>query len=140
MTPAQLFDTLHEHFGIGAFDDVVRTEPPWWQERGRQIAKLKAMMRRRNVSEVQIAIAANYAASHCKPIKYFPQLFELIPEAMRAHRVAEQAARKRAVRDQLSEAISESLRNGEDQWAQRLMRVADVDAERVLMEWRGRAR
>ena len=138
MTPAQLFDELHARFGIGVYDDVVSPDTPWWQERGRQIGKLKAMMGKRHVSATQVAIAAEYAASHGKPVKYFPQVFELIPEAMRAHRTAEKRERARRVREDLQDAITEASSLGLEEWASRLMRVAEIDAERLIQDWRNR--
>lgn len=134
-TPGQLFDFLHERFGIGEYDDVANADTPWWKSRNTEIAKLKAMMRKRRVTEKHVAVAAWYAVSRGQPIRYYAQLFRLIPEAMREYKTAEQLTLRRNVRAGIEDAVAEALASGEAEWAERLMRAHQSEAPRLLKEW-----
>lgn len=135
-TPAELFDFIHERYGIGNYDEVAPSDRAWWQERGTGIAKLKAMMRRRRVNEHDVAVATEYAARHGKTIRYYPQIFELIAEAKREAASDRREQRRQDLRDAVQDAASEALEAGEDEWAYRLLSVPERDAEAALEEWR----
>lgn len=135
-TPGQLADFLHERFGFGSYDEIASPSTPLWKERNTLIAKLKAMMRKRGVDERKVAIAALYAVRHRKPIRYLPQVFELIPEAMREHREHERAQRRQEVEGELRDAVADAIAADETEWAERLMRAPHSSAERLLAEWR----
>lgn len=136
-TPGELFDYLHEKFGIGDYDDQTAAKP-YWKERGTQIAKLKAMMKRRRVDVETLVITADYAVRHKKPIHYYPQLFEQIAEAKREHRAMRHEQRRVDLHNKLWEAAREAWDAGEDEWGERLIRATGSDAERLLEEWGAR--
>ena len=134
-SPAQLFDFLHERFGIGEYDDVAHADVPWWKARNTDIAKLKAMMRKRRVTEKQVAIAGWYATAQSRPIRYYAELFKLIPEAMREYRTAERLTLRKNARSGLEDAVADALARGESQWAERLLRADPSQATALLGEW-----
>lgn len=126
---AELYDRLQGMFGIGDWDEAT-SEVPWWKFRNTEIAKLKAMMKRRGASVVQVLTAADYASTTSRPIRASYQLFELIPEAMRWRR------ERLAVTDttDLDSAITEAIDAGEYEWADRLIRAQDTQT--VITQWR----
>lgn len=135
-TEAELFDYLHEKFGIGTYDELVPSSRQWWQERGTGIAKLKAMLKRRHQTIADVVIAADYAARHNKPIRYYPQIFELIAEAKRETAAERREGRRQSLRDEVRNAASEALELGRDEWAYRLLNVPEADAQAVLDAWK----
>lgn len=134
-TPAQMVDKLHEMFGIGQADDIA-SDVPWHRDRMIQIAKLKAMLKSRRASLVEVNIAADYAQAQGKNVHEIWQVFSLIPEAMKA-RFEKNYNRETGVKhEEIQAAITEALELGEDEWADRLMRASN-QAE-VFREWRSR--
>ena len=137
MTDAELWDYLQERFGFGDWDEA--TSPiPWWQFRGREIGKLKAMMRKRRATDTHLVAAADFAVEHKRPIYALYQLFALIPEAMawrRQQRLAEQKAQQA---DAIAIAFAEAVAAGEPEWAERFMRASATEAQSVINEWRNR--
>lgn len=132
-TPGELYDLLQEQFGIGDYDERT-SDVPWYKARLTEIAKLKGMLKRRNATPRQMTIAAWYARERHLPIAASWQLFDLIPEAMKAHRTATSVP----AHDVIGSAIDEALKAGETAWAERLARVTGEDAAVVLQEWRNR--
>lgn len=137
MSEGELFDYLQERHGIGAWDEAT-SAIPWWKFRGREIAKLKAMLKKRKALTIQVAVAADYATEHKRPIYAYYQLFALIPEAMTAQRRQGETARKVELARGINESIAEAIAAGEDQWAARLMRTQVSEAPAVIKEWRER--
>lgn len=137
-TPAELYDYLQRAFGIGDWDEATADGLPWWKFRGQQIAKLKAMLRKRRATVEQVVIAARYAREHRTPVREHYQLFALIPEAMREQRRQAKEAAQRVWHDDLERAIDEAIEAGETGWADRLMRASGADAVTALNEWRHR--
>lgn len=135
-TEAELFDYLHEKFGIGTYDELVPSSRQWWQERGTGIAKLRAMLKRRRQRIDDVVIAADYAARHKKPIHFYPQIFELIDEAKREQRQRSHEERRQSLREEVRAAASEALELGREEWAYRLLRAPENDAQAVLDEWK----
>ncbi len=133
MTEAELYDYLQRTFGIGDWDEAT-SEVPWWKFRATEVAKLKAMLKRRGATVQQVVAAAEYARAQGTPVHATYQLFALIPEAMRDHRRRIQAAGG----SQLDDAIAEAVAAGEMGWADRLTRATGPDAVTVLEQWRNR--
>lgn len=137
ISDAMLFDYLQERFGIGDWDEAT-SAIPWWQFRGREIAKLKSMRTKRKATTTQLVAAADYAVEQCRPIYATYQLFALIPEAMAARRRQEQAKKKGDLARGINEAFAEAVAAGETEWAERLMRTQVSEAQTVINEWRNR--
>ena len=66
MTPGEAFDIMAEKFGVGDYDEWTATVP-YWRWRMGEVAKIRAMMRRRRVSMQELVIAIEYAVAHRKP-------------------------------------------------------------------------
>lgn len=134
-TEAELFDYLHERFGIGTYDELAANKRQWWQERGTGIAKLRAMLKRRQQRIDDVVIAADYAAQLRKHIRYYPQIFELIPEAKKQAADRRREDRRQGLRDQIQDAASHAFELGREEWGQRLLRAPEHDAQAVLDLW-----
>lgn len=137
-TPAALYDLLRERFGIGGYDEIANPEPPFYAQRMREIAKLRAQLRARRATPRQVAVAAWYAAENGARIRYTSELFKLIPEAMRAynHALAEQARQRTLSRRE--EVIDAAIEAGEHDWAARLIRADAKAAAALIAEWEAR--
>lgn len=137
MSEAELFDYLQERFGIGEWDEAT-SAIPWWKFRGREIGKLKSMLKKRKALAMHVVVAAEFAIEHRRPIQAYYQLFALIPEAMVAKSRHERAQRKRDLARDIDGAVQEAIGAGETAWAARLMRTQVSEASTVLREWRER--
>lgn len=128
--PGALYDLLQERFGIGSYDESI-DKRPWFKVRMTEVAKVTALLRRRGVTIQEVVLAADYAKKHRKPITAAWQVFDLVPEALRA-------AKKRGpneVREQLTAAAAEAMAMGRDDWSQRLY-MADIHSgPNVLDLW-----
>jgi hypothetical protein len=86
-TDADLFDMLHSLFGIGDYDEA--GTDPWFKFRIREIAKLKAIRRKRSISLADFAMTARYCHQHDVAVKESWQLCGFIADAKReARRIA----------------------------------------------------
>lgn len=128
---AQLFDMLHSLFGIGDYDD---SQGAWFEFRMREISKLKAIRRRRQILIGSMAMAARYCFNNDIPIAESYQVVQHIDEARRD-------ARRRAVPELTAEVARavqmERRRQGSDssQWIDRLLRARGPFRREVLDEW-----
>lgn len=136
-TPAQLYDLLHELFGIGNYDDIA-SRTPWFRARMTEIAKLKAMLRKRRCTVAEVAIAAWYAHDAGLPVYGTYRVFQLIPEAKRAARESDRTARASGQLDRRNVAANEAIEAGEQSWADRLISASDRDIDAVIDQWRNR--
>jgi len=129
---AALFDMLHSLFGIGNFDeDAVQ----WFQFRMREIAKLKAIRKRRSITLADYAMTARYCQRHQEQVKESWQLCGFIADAKRE-------ARRIAV-PELSQEIHAALEAeralpGPDSatWIERLLLTRGPFRRDVLDEWK----
>ena len=136
MKPAQVYDLLQELFGIGD-DDGTRA---WWQVRSVEIGKIGRMLKSRHCTAEEVIEAARYAHGMGIPITASWQIFELVPEALQARRIADSRTAAETHQADRSAAIREALDQHDPEWAQRLMRTPDVHLETVLKEWRSHER
>ena len=84
---AVLFDMLHSLFGIGDFDESGTV--PWFRFRMTEIAKLKAIRKRRSISLADFAMTARYCQGHQEQVKESWQVCGFIADAKReARRIA----------------------------------------------------
>jgi phage terminase Nu1 subunit (DNA packaging protein) len=130
-----MIDKLHELFGIGTSDDIAN-DTPWHRDRMIQIAKLKALLKSRRASLAEVNIAADYAHETGKSPHEIWQVFALIPEAMK-HRFAKATQRQvGAKHEEIHDAIDDAIAQGEDEWADRIMRASNQTE--ALQQWRDR--
>lgn len=137
MTPADLYDYLQRTFGIGNWDEATSTMP-WWRFRLTEIAKLKAMLKKRGATPEHVITTAEYAIEQRRSIFATYQLFLLIPEAMAAQRAQARTDRNAQLNLGIEEALAEAIALGETQWAERFMRASAAEAQIVINEWRTR--
>jgi hypothetical protein len=132
-TDAQLFDMLHELFGIGNFDESGSV--PWFRFRITEIAKLKAIRKRRSITLADFAMTARYCQRHQEQVKESWQVCGFIADAKRE-------ARRIAV-PELSQEIHTALEieralPGPDSatWVERLLLTRGLFRREVLDEWK----
>jgi hypothetical protein len=138
LTSGELYDLLREMFGIGDYDPVATTRP-WHRVRAIEVGKLNRMLKARHCTPDEVYLAARYAQQRRTPITATWQVFELVPEALKAHRLEREATRLTALHEQVWQATRDALAAGETEWADRLTRTPDTHAEQVLQEWRNHA-
>lgn len=136
-TPAELHDLLQTMFGIGTYDDIA-SPMPWFRARMTEIAKLKAMLRKRRTTIAEVAVAAWYAHDKGLPVPGAWRLFELIPEAKRAARETDRTDRESGRLNRRNNAVIEAMEANEQAWADRLISASDRDIDAVLDQWRNR--
>jgi hypothetical protein len=128
----ELFEMLHSLFGIGDFDESTMQ---WWQFRAREIAKLKAIRKRRSISLADFTMTAKYCWYHDEVIRASWQICGFIADAKRE-------ARRIAV-PELNQEIHTALAveralPGPDSaiWVERLLLTRGPFRRRVLDEWK----
>jgi hypothetical protein len=133
---AKLFDYLAARFGIG--DWHIDDERQYHKYRMTEIAKIKAVCKKRRIEIEEIWLAGEYCIANDKPVLHWISLTKHIPDAKR------QAAERRRVTQvvDLDDAIEEALRwersfmgPGSADWISRLARAATGVREEVLAEW-----
>ena len=137
MTPGEAFDIMAEKFGVGDYDEWTATVP-YWRWRMGEVAKIRAMMRRRRVSMQELVIAIEYAVAHRKPITESYQIFNLVPDALAEHFANERSHRKHAASVDAETLAAEAMAAGETLWAQRLMAADRSSVAEVAEAYRTR--
>jgi hypothetical protein len=132
-TDAQLFDMLHSLFGIGNFDDSGVEQ--WWQFRIREIAKLKAIRKRRGISLADLAVTARYCHRHHEQVRESWQVCGFITDAKREARRLAVPALSQEVRDALE---LERALPGPDSaaWVERLLMTRGPFRRDVVDLWK----
>lgn len=132
-TDGALFDMLHSLFGIGNFDESGSV--PWFRFRMTEIAKLKAIRKRRSITLADYAMTARYCHRHHEQVKESWQVCGFIADAKRE-------ARRIAV-PELSQEIHAALEieralPGPDSaaWVERLLLTRGLFRREVLAEWK----
>jgi hypothetical protein len=86
-TDGALFDMLHSLFGVGDFDETGAM--PWFRFRIVEIAKLRAIRKRRSITLADYAMTARYCHQHHEQVKESWQVCGFIADAKReARRIA----------------------------------------------------
>lgn len=130
-TAAELYDLLQRDWGLGNYDDVAVPVPEFWKARMSEVSKLKAMLKRRRCTPQEVALASAYAKSQRKTISAAWQVFELVPEAIRAS-LQEEKVSKRSL---LTAAAVEASNAGQVDWAQRLFAANIAAADELIAAW-----
>lgn len=131
-TDPELFDLIHLMFGIGDFDEALDSQR-WFQFRTREIAKIKAIRRKRRLSIEDLTMLATYCHDRGMPIRGAFDLLEYWPAAVR-HRTAN-------ARFQIDEDITQAIqvereRPDGGEWVDRLLRAQGQGREILLTRWR----
>lgn len=131
VTDADLFDLLHRYFGIGDYEWML-DEDPWHKVRMREVAKIKAIRRKRNLRVEDVALLADYCRRHRKRIGKAFDLLEWWPYAVR-----ERTANERFRTDpELERALEiERARPDGTEWVDRLLRARGPGLRVALDRW-----
>lgn len=132
----EVHDLLQEMFGIGSYDAIARSEPPYFKTRMNEIARIKAVAKKRRATPQQLGMAAWHARQTGVHVRQALRLFPLIPAAQRAWREAEADEAAAALRAELDDAIADAIEAGLESWAERLARAAHAEVPALLETWR----
>lgn len=136
-TPAEVYDQLQQYFGVGTYDEATATEP-WYRARAIEIAKIKALMKRRQITPEQFGKTIWYARREGLSIHSAADVLKTYSTAIRQWNISvAQAARERAL-SQRDDVIAEALEAGDDEFVQRLLRADEISTESLVAEWRAR--
>lgn len=129
---SELFDLIHLMFGIGDFDEALDSQR-WFQFRTREIAKIKAIRRKRRISVEDLTMLATYCHDRGESIKATFDLLEHWPAAVR-HRTAN-------ARFQIDEDVTRAIqvereRADGGEWVDRFLRAQGHGREVLLNRWR----
>lgn len=138
-THAQLYDKLQSRYGLGDGPEQ-HPDEPYFKVRGREVAKLKSTMKRRNMSIDDVELCIDYAERERIPIKAVWQLCELYLDARRAKRNLDREIARHERNLRLVDAAREAWDMGEDAWGDRLYRADADSATAVLADWTERKR
>jgi hypothetical protein len=131
-TDPELFDLIHLMFGIGDFDEALDSQR-WFQFRTREIAKIKAIRRKRRLSIEDLTMLATYCHDRSVPIKATFDLLEHWPAAVR-HRAANERLQ---IDEEVSNAIQvERERADGGEWVDRFLRAQGAGRQILLNRWR----
>lgn len=136
--PGDVFDALQARFGIGWYDDLVANDPPYHRVRMTEIAKIKAMTKKRRLSWQDWAVGIWYCDVAGIPVTASWEVVQQIDEGYAAMRAANRAREAAAEMFDVEDVMAEAWAAGEHEFAVRLQR-ADPAHQRALMdEWRAR--
>ncbi len=136
-TEGGLFDRLSEMFGIGVWDETTAAMP-YWKWRAREIAKVKAVLRKHDRAVADLYVAALYAKAEGRDIRAVSWLPRDVPRAWRwwEDRVAE--TQLLGADEGFAEALvieMERSNTGDDAWFGRLVRCPPANREEVYQQW-----
>src|SRR6478735_6520650 len=131
-TDAQLFDLVHELFGVGDWDPDLDTKA-WFQIRGAEIAKVTAIRKRYNYSIQEMTALARFVHERQYRVTKTWDLLQHYPAYRRQRAVN---ARQRL--DQEFEEILEIERGrlDGDEWVTRLLLSTGNGREELVRKWR----
>lgn len=129
-TDAELFDFIHSLFGIGDFTED--DKKPWHRFRMTEIAKIKAIRKKRRISIDELAAVARYAGARGYVVTSTFDLLKHFPDAMRERRRNTKTPLVLAV----EAAIELEREYGDPEWVDRLDRSSGAGRIDLLQEWR----
>lgn len=133
---AALCDMLHGLFGIGDWMDG--DSKPWYRARGIEIAKIKAMRRKRGLRIPELVLTARYCYRLQIPIRAPWELVKHIQDA-RKEQVATAVSDLSAQVQAAIEWEQTQSEQGTD-WVGRLLRAQGSYRRDVLEEWKAAGR
>lgn len=131
-TDAEVFDMLHDMFGIGDYNED--DDRPWHKARMVEIAKIKAIRTKRRWSFGDFAMVARYCYTQSIPVRKAWDLLQHHGPARLAAVNNERLQRE----ERVQEAVSLELRAGladADDWAGRLARATGRGRDELFLEW-----
>lgn len=131
-TDAQLFDLVHELFGVGDWDRDLDAQP-WHKVRMAEIAKVKAIRKRYNYSITELTELARFVHERQYRVTKTWDLLQHYPAYRR-----QRAVNARLRLDQEFEEILEVERGrlDGDEWVTRLLLSQGIGREELVRKWR----
>lgn len=129
---AELFDLLHQLFGIGDWDADLDSKP-WHKARIAEIGKIKQIRRKRRYSIEDFAYLAQFCYTHHRRITKTFDLLEHWPDALRERT---RNARSR-IDDEIQAALElEQQRPDGQEWVERFMLAQGAGRIAALTRWK----
>lgn len=124
---AEAFDLMHRAFGLGG--------EPFYQERMRNIAIIRAMRKKRNVSLAELEAAINFAKERRRWVVGVNDVFRMVTEAKAAERKKRAAS---SIDDEIQAAIEHERALPESEWLEILVRSVGAERQEVYRRWLNR--
>ena len=131
---AELFDLIHTYFGVGDWDaDLDGSVRPWHKVRMAEIAKLKAIRKKRRFTLPDFTMLVEFCHRQRLPVRTTFALLEHWPDAVR-----DRAANARSQLDVEVERALEIERHRPDgaEWVERFLRAQGGGRVALLQRWR----
>ena len=129
---AELFDLLYRLFGIGDHDQD--DAQPWYKFRLREIAKLKAIRKKRGVSLADFTLAARYCYRRRVTVHDSWQVPQHLAQARREAKAAATSDLSQQI--EAAVAAEQAGHRPDQQWVTRLLRARGRYRVEVLEAWR----
>lgn len=131
-TDADLFDLIHQLFGIGDWDADIDKQP-WHKVRMTEIGKIKAIRRKRRFSVEDFAYLAQFCYRNRRRITKTFDLLEHWPDALRDRTLN---ARSR-IDNEIQAALElEQQREDGQEWVERFLLAQGAGRIAALNRWR----
>lgn len=132
-TDAELFDLIHQSFGIGDYDADLPNVTPWHKVRVTEIAKIKAIRKKRNYSIAEMTMLVRYVHRRGYRITRTWDLLQYWYEARRD----QVASARPAVEVEIDRALEiERARPDGQEWVDRFLLAQGSGREVALQRWR----
>lgn len=130
-TDAQLYDYIHALFGVGDWMDA--DGRPWHKARMVEIAKIKAIRKKRRFSIADLVMLADHCYRRRRPIRQTFDLLQWWPDAVR-----ERTANARSQVDiEIERALEiERARPDGGEWVDRFLLAQGGGRQIVLNRWK----
>lgn len=133
-TEGQVFDALHERFGVGDWQEG--NDVPWHDFKRKECIKIKAMRLKKRASCEELLTAIRYCGARNIDIREHWQLYEHIPASKHWARDREEMRRTRGAQQVIDAAIAiEMERDPNGPWVERFIRAVGPGRQEVYEEW-----
>lgn len=133
-TDAQVWDRLHEVFGIGDWDP--ETSPKTWaMYRVGEIGVMKRIRASRHVTTGELLQTVEYCRAKGIDIRHPSWLYKHLRDAAAWARAETAAEATRDIDELIAQAIEIEAAKPDSSWLDRLIRAAGTYREEVYREW-----
>ena len=122
---------LHGLLGVGDYDDS--GDVLWFKFRMTEIAKIKALRRKRRISIDEFAQAARFCYRRRIPVRHTWEVCGFIDAAKKEARKSQPSAVAQTI--EVALANERSRPDTDEQWVARLLRARGPARSEVLKEW-----
>lgn len=137
--PTDVFDRLHQHFGIGGFDDIAQPLPAWYEIRVKEAGKISMIARKRKVAFEDLLEIADWLHATGQHLTRSEELFAHYGKWMVAKRLQMNRAMTASAAEAYDVALSQAFEAGDTEYAERLMRASGAARAELVAAWEARS-